>query len=163
MVEQAARYEDVKIQLREPVHGLESVSGVLGIPEWWPTGARVCILLAHGSQAKDPLLENLARELTERKYLTFRFLLPYVEANKRSPDESVVVRRTFAAAADLVTRDPTASPAHLFIGGKNQGALAAAHAVAGQLRAAGLFFLAYPLHPRGNPNDVRSPCSNNPL
>ena len=134
LVEQAARYEEVKIPLREPVHGLEAVSGTLGVPEWWPTGSRICLLIAHGAQIEDPLLEGIARELTERKCLTLRFLLPHVEANKKRVDPPAVMRRVFMAAASLVSRDPTAAPAHIFVGGKNQGALAAAHAANGRLR-----------------------------
>jgi len=45
-LEPTARYEDVRIPLHEPGHELESVSGVLGIPEWWPTGSRVGVVLA---------------------------------------------------------------------------------------------------------------------
>jgi len=156
LVEQTARFEEVKIPLREPVHGLEAVSGTLGVPEWWPTGSRICLLMAHGSQVEDPLLESVARELTERKYLTLRFLLPHVEANKKRMDSPAVLRRVFLAAASLVNRDPTAAPAHIFVGGKNQGALAAAHAATSRLRAAGLFFLGFPLHKQGDPSDVRA-------
>lgn len=155
-MEQAARFEEVKIPLREPVHGLEAVSGTLGVPEWWPTGSRICMLIAHGAQVEDPLLEGIARELTERKFLTLRFLLPHVEANKKRVDPPAVMRRVFMAAASLVSRDPTAAPAHIFVGGKNQGAMAAAHAANGRLRASGLFFLGYPLHKQGEQDDVRA-------
>ena len=37
-----------------------------------------------------------------------------------------VMLRVFRAAVGLLGRDPTAAPAHLFAGGKNVGALAAA-------------------------------------
>jgi hypothetical protein len=82
VVEPSARFEDLKIQLPDPVHGLSEVSGVLGVPRWWPTGARVSIALAHGAGASftDPLVEHLHRELTERRYLTLRFNFPFAEA-----------------------------------------------------------------------------------
>ena len=75
MVEPSVRFEEVRIPLPATVHGLDAVSGVLGIPEWWPTGSRVGIVLAQSTQKEDPLLENLQRGLTERTYLTLRFHL----------------------------------------------------------------------------------------
>ena len=156
MVDPSARFEEVKIPLAEPVHGLDSVSGVLVIPEWWPTGSRVGIVLAHGTQREDPILEELHRELTHRKYLTLRFCFPFVEAEKKRPDDIAILQRTFLSAVALLGRDPTASPAHLFIGGKNLGALVAAHAATARVRIAGLFFLGYPLHKQGDASNVRS-------
>jgi predicted alpha/beta-hydrolase family hydrolase len=156
VVEPTARFEQVRIPLREPVHGLEAVSGVLGIPEWWPTGARVGIALAHGSQKEDPLLEYLQHQLTERKFLTLRFPLPFVEAEKKRPDPPSVLLNTYRAAVTLLHNDPGAAPAHLFIGGKNAGALAAAHAATARLRIDGLFLLGYPLHKQDDPSVVQA-------
>ena len=69
MVEPSARFEDLKIPLRESVHGLTEVSAVLGVPQCWPTGMQVGVVLAHGSarDMSDPVLESLQRELTERR------------------------------------------------------------------------------------------------
>lgn len=114
------------------------------------------MLIAHGSQIKDPLLESLARELTARKYLTLRFLLPNVEAKKTQLDSPAVLNRLFQSAVGLVNRDPTAAPAHIFVGGKNQGALAAAHAATGLVRPAGLFMLGYPLHRQSNIESIQA-------
>jgi predicted alpha/beta-hydrolase family hydrolase len=155
-MEPTARFEQVRIPLREPVHGLEAVSGVLGIPEWWPTGARVGVVIAHGGQKEDPLLEFLQHQLTERKFLTLRFQLPYVEAEKKRTDPAPVLMNTFRSAVTLLQSDPTAAPAHLFIGGKNAGALAAAHAATARLRVDGLFLLGYPLHKQDDPSVVQA-------
>jgi predicted alpha/beta-hydrolase family hydrolase len=155
-MEPTARFEQVRIPLREPVHGLEAVSGVLGVPEWWPTGARVGVAIAHGSQKQDPLLEFLQQQLTERKFLTLRFQLPFVEAEKKRPDPTPVLLNTFRSAVALLQGDPTAAPAHLFIGGKNTGALAAAHAATARLRIDGLFLLGYPLHKQDDPSVVQA-------
>ena len=156
MVEPAPRYEDIEIPLRDPVHGLDRVTGVLGIPEWWPTGSRVSVVIAHGNQADDPQLEFLQQQLTERKLLTLRFRFPFVEAGKKRPDEPLVMTRTFAAAVAALSRDPTSAPAHIFIGGKGQGALGAAHAGTGRLHVDGVFFLGYPLHKQGDTEELRS-------
>lgn len=158
MVEPSARFEDVKIPLREPVHGLEAVSGVLGIPEWWPTGSRIGLVLAHGSGALagDPLIESLHQGLTERKFLTLRFNFPFAEAGKKRPDNPEVLERTFRSAIALLGRDPTAAPAHLFIGGQSAGAQVAAQVAAGRLRVDGLYCLGYPLHPQDDPSRLRA-------
>ena len=110
MVEPAARFEPVKIPLADSAQGLSEVSGVLGVPRWWPTGARVSICIAHGATRDhtDPVIESLHAELTERRYLTLRFNFPFAEAQKRRPDPIQILRRTFRAAIDALSRDPRA-------------------------------------------------------
>lgn len=151
-----AQYQDIEIPLSEPVHGLESVKAVLGIPEWWPTGSRISVVLAQASAGKDPLIESLQRSLTERKFLTLSFCFPYQQAGKKKPDDARILQRTFHSAVNLLGRDPTAAPAHVFIGGKNIGALAAAHAATSRLRIEGLFFMGFPLHKQDNTEDLRA-------
>lgn len=126
------------------------------MPEWWPTGSRVSVILAHGSQKEDPLLKYLQEQLTERKLLTLRFHFPFVEAGKKTPDSQAVMLRVFRAAIALLGRDPTAAPAHVFVGGKNIGALATAHAGTARLRLDGLFLLGFPLHKQGSTTDLRT-------
>jgi uncharacterized protein len=156
VVEAAAQFEEVKIPLPEPVHELEAVTGILGIPEWWPTGSRVSVVLAQGQRSDDALLQALQRHLTERRCLTLRFGFPFLEAGKRKPDPMPVLQRTYASALATLSRDPTAAPAHVFIGGQNLGALATAHAATARVRVEGLFFLGYPLHKQDDPSDVRA-------
>jgi uncharacterized protein len=152
----APQYEPIKIPLTEPVHGLDSVTGRLGVPEWWPTGARVSVVIAQASLDEDPLLDTLQKALTERKYLTLRFPMPYMVAEKKKPDDALVMVRTYQAAMQVLSQDPSAAPAYIFAGGKNAGAIAAAHAATTRLRIQGLFFLGYPLHKQGAPKDVRA-------
>jgi len=154
--EGAAQFEEIQIPLTEPVHELEAITGVLGVPEWWPTGSRVSVVLAESGPGPDPLLEALQRELTARKMLTLRFGFPFAAAGKKKPDPMPVLQRTYQAAVAILGRDPTAAPAHVFIGGKNLGALVAAHAATTRMRVEGLFFLGFPLHKQDDPNDVRS-------
>ncbi len=158
MVEPSARYEEIKIPLRDPVHGLTEVSGVLGIPEWWPTGSRVAVAIAHGSSGdmNEPIVESLHRELTEHRYLTVRFNFPFAEAGKRASSDSMeVLEMTYRSALGALGRDPSAAPAHLFVGGKNLGAQVAAQAAAARLRVDGVYFLGYPLHKQGNATELR--------
>ena len=158
MVEPSARFEEIRIPLPDPVHGLREVSAVLGIPRWWPTGSRVSVVLAHGSPGShsDPLIEYLHRDLTERRYLCLRFNFPFAEAKKRRPDPPQTLRRTFRAAVDALSRDPTAAPAHLFLAGKGLGAQTAADLSVSRVRADGLILMGYPLHPQGKPERLRA-------
>lgn len=153
MTEPTSRIQEVLIPLDEPAGGVEAVSGVLGVPEWWPTGSRVGVVLAHGSgrDLDDPLVAALQRGLTERKYLTLRFNFPFAQAKKSRPDPMPVLERVFRHAVAVLARDPSAAPAHLFIGGVGIGAQTAVHCAAARLRVDGVFSLGYPLHSRDDP------------
>ncbi len=161
-VEPAARYENLKIPLDEPCHGLTEVSAIMGIPEWWPTGARVAITFAHGAASglDDPQLEALQRSLTEARYLTLRFNFPFWEGRKPgkrvTPDPMPVLESTFQTALAMLNRDPTAAPAHTFIGGKGLGAQVAAHLATTRLRVDGLFLLGLPLHRQDKPESLEA-------
>lgn len=159
MVEPTARYEEIKIPLPDPVHNLHEISGVLGIPEWWPTGARVAIAIAHDSTTNldDPLVSHVHRELTERKFMTLRFNFAFAEAGKRSSaDSALVLERAFRAALAVLGRDPTAAPAHLFLGGKGLGARVAAQVASSRVPIAGIFFLGFPLHSQDRPDKLQA-------
>jgi predicted alpha/beta-hydrolase family hydrolase len=158
-VEHTARFEDVEIRLPEPLHGLESLSAVVGIPEWWPTGARVAVALAHGADTdlNDPLVACIHRELAQRKYLTIRFNFPFAEAGSAAADDDAeTLEKGYRAALSILGRDPTAAPSHLFLGGIGLGASVAARLATARLQIDGVFSLAYPLHPAGSPEDVQA-------
>lgn len=153
-MEPSTQFQEIQIQLPEPVHGLAHVRGVLGVPEWWPTGERVAVVFAHGggSDLDDPLITTLTRALTARSYLTLRFNFPFAEAGMRSSANSpLVLERGFRAALNVLGRDPAALPARLFLGGIGVGARAAASLVADPVHADGLFLLGFPLHPQDKP------------
>jgi predicted alpha/beta-hydrolase family hydrolase len=117
----------------------------------------VGLVLAHGPTGNqdEPLLVSLQQALTERKYLTLRFNFPFAEAGRKRPDPFPVLERTFRHAIAMLGRDPTAAPAHLFIGGRGIGGRVAAHLATSQVRVDGLFFLGFPLHPPGKPEQLR--------
>jgi predicted alpha/beta-hydrolase family hydrolase len=158
VVEPSARLEPIKIRLPDSVHGLEEVSAVLGIPRWWPTGSRVSVLVAHDKSGDmdDPTVAEVQRQLTERRYLTLRFNFPFAEAKRSRPDSENVLRRTLRAALGALGRDPTAAPAHLFIGGKGLGGQVALDVASSRLRVDGLFLMSYPLHPPGRPDKLQA-------
>ncbi|MBW2313780.1 MAG: dienelactone hydrolase family protein [Deltaproteobacteria bacterium] len=156
-MEPAARFEDLKIPVPSAEGGLE-VSGVLGIPEWWPSGARVGVILAPGASGRhdEPLVEDLHRELTERKFLTLRFNFPFGEAKKKRADPMLTLRQTYRAAVQILSADPTSAPAHVFIGGVGLGAKVASVVATDRIRVTGLFSLGYPLHPARKPDKAEA-------
>jgi len=156
-MEPAARFEELKIPVPSEAGGLE-VSGVLGIPEWWPSGARVGVVLGPGNTGRcdDPLVENLHRQLTEHKFLTLRFNFPFGEAGKKRPDPLLTLRQTYRAAVQILSVDPTSAPAHIFIGGIGLGAKVASHVATDRIRVTGFFSLAYPLHTANKPEKLEA-------
>ncbi len=157
MVEPSARFEEIKIPLHESARGVTEVSAILGVPQWWPTGQRVGVALAHGvgRDVSDPVLEFLQRALTERRCLTLRFNFPFGEAGKKRPDPPEVLQRTFRAAIATMAQDPNAAPARLFLGGKGLGGAVAATLAGDRARVDGAFFMGFPLHPTGKPELVQ--------
>ena len=107
MVEQSPRFEELKVRLPEPVSGVDEISTVLGIPEWWPTGSRVAVALAHGSGSNmdDPLIAGLHQRLTEQRFLSLRFNFPFGEAGRKSGTDSIdAMDRSFRAALSVLHR-----------------------------------------------------------
>lgn len=154
-MEETAKFKEVQIELPEPLEGCDSLSAVIGFPEWWPTGARIAVVIAHGDgDLNDPLVSNLHRELALHRFLTLRFNFPFAEAGKKPKNlDPVVLEKAFRAALGLLARDKTSAPSHLFLGGLGLGAQAAARLATSRIQADGLFFLGFPLHPKGAPEE----------
>ena len=157
VVEQTAQFKEFQIPLADTIHGPESVTAIMGIPEWWPTCQRIAIVMAHdaGSDLHHPLLEHLQTKLTEEKFLTLRFNFPFAETNQdASTDTGETLLRTFRTAIAALHRDPTSSPAHVFIGGHGLGARVAAQIATSQIRIEGTFLISFPLHAAGDPATI---------
>jgi predicted alpha/beta-hydrolase family hydrolase len=158
-LERTARLEELKIPLPEPLGGHNELSGVLGIPEWWPTGSRVALVFAHSAESNldDALIQRVQLALTDRKCLTLRFNFPFAEGKRRKRvDDVAVLRRSFRAAIAVLGRDPAATPGHLFLGGFGLGAQIAADLAAELLPIDGACLFGYPLHPAGEPDNIRA-------
>src|SRR4029078_8323324 len=99
------------------------------------------------------LLVRLADTLAEggRRVVLHNF--PYTEARRRVPDKPAVLEATIAAVAAHARGALGAS--RLVLGGKSMGGRIASQAVARGLRADGLVFLGYPLHPPGRTERLR--------
>lgn len=156
--EPTARFEHVKVRLPEPILGAQELTAVLGVPQWWPTGDRVAVAIAHDStnDLEDPLIVALQEELTDRKLLTLRFNFPFAETGKRAPTGDLKpLVRAYRAALSVLGRDPSAAPAHLFLGGQGLGGRVAGQIASSRVRIDGAFFLGFPLHPPEKPDQTR--------
>ncbi len=153
-VETKSKREIVQV----PVTRALRTTGTMGIPEWWPSGHRVGVVLAHdvGYTQDQPLLVQLQDELTDRGYPTIRFNFPYAEAGKKRPDSAQLLERCLRGAISVLLSDPQTAPAQLVIGGFGLGARVAAETIAHGLKADSLICLGFPLHPSGKPSQQKA-------
>jgi predicted alpha/beta-hydrolase family hydrolase len=114
------------------------------------------LVVAHGAGAgmDHPFLVGFARACVGEGLATLRFNFPYIEAGRRSPDPEAVLRDVWRAAFEAA--DARSSGRPVWASGKSLGGRIASMAVAdGEVPAAGLVFLGYPLHPPGKPQRLR--------
>ncbi|NRA01519.1 MAG: dienelactone hydrolase family protein [Myxococcales bacterium] len=151
--EPSARFDAVEI----PVGEAGKVSAVVGVPQWWPTGRRVGVVISHdvGDSMDGELVKVLHQRLAERGYLCLRFNFPYVEAGKKRPDPLPMLERSYRAALKQLLRGAEETPAHLVLIGIGLGGRVASQVVAQGVKADGLVLLSFPLHPSGKPGQQK--------
>lgn len=111
------------------------------------------VALAHGAggDIRNPVLEGFAAGLAAQKVGCLRFNFAYSEAGRRGPDREPVLRQVWSAVFSEAARDGEA-----WASGKSLGGRIASMMVAdGELDAAGLILVGYPLHPPGKPERIR--------
>jgi predicted alpha/beta-hydrolase family hydrolase len=113
------------------------------------------VVLGHGagSHRKHPALLSLAEALAAsgRRVLLYNF--PYTDARRRSPDPPAVLEAATRAAGEFARSSLGAR--RLVHGGRSMGGRIASQVVAQGAPADALVFLAYPLHPPGQPERLR--------
>jgi uncharacterized protein len=121
-----------------------------------PPSPAAVLVVAHGAGGTmdSPFLSGFSRSVNEAGIATLRFNFVYAERGRKAPDAESKLRAAWVAALDEASdRVPGAG---VFAGGKSLGGRIASMGVAdGELAAAGLVFLGYPLHPPGKPDRVR--------
>lgn len=123
-----------------------------------PRSARAALILAHGAgtDMEHPSMRSLASGLVERGIATLRYQFPYAARRTRRPDPPALCHATVRAAAIEASRVAPDLP--LFAGGRSFGGRMTSQAQAQsplpQVR--GLVFLAFPLHPAGQPETTRA-------
>lgn len=105
-----------------------------------------------GSNVHDPFGVYAARELAAKGVATVRFQFPYMEAGRRGPDRSPVLESTWRAVIDAA-RDANT---RLVVGGRSMGGRIASMVVAAGVPVDAVALFAYPLHPPGKPDQLRT-------
>ena len=113
------------------------------------------LVLGHGagSSMTSPFLTGFCEQIAGLGVATHRFDFPYMRAGRRAPDRAPVLiesyREAWSRAVELAAGLP------VLAGGRSMGGRIASMAAAEGMPAAGLVFLAYPLHPPGRPERIR--------
>jgi len=144
------KFETIRIRVDPEV----TVSGVVATPEWWPSGQRIGLVIAHdaiGGQDEANLVA-MQQALSAKGHLTLRFAFPFAEDKKKRPDPPLVLDRAFRSAVQAVLSDPENAPARILVGGIGLGARTATRAVSQGLKVDALFSFGFPLHPSGKPS-----------
>jgi predicted alpha/beta-hydrolase family hydrolase len=136
------------------IPGADPVSGL-----WMaPSGARACLVLAHGAGAgmTHRSMAASAEGLGERGVATLRYQFPYMERGSKRVDPPHVAQAAVRAAVADVRRRAGGLP--LFAGGRSFGGrmTSQAQAKAPLEGVQGLIFFAWPLHPAGKPSVERA-------
>jgi predicted alpha/beta-hydrolase family hydrolase len=111
---------------------------------------------AHGAGGRidDAGVRAASRVLSARGLGVVRFNFLYREKGAGAPDPMPRLSRCFEAVADHVRS--VLKPSVLILGGRSMGGRAASMLAAGGYRCDGLLLLAYPLHPAGRPDKLRT-------
>jgi hypothetical protein len=137
----------------EPVTiAIEDADPVSGL--WLePSGARACLVLAHGAGAgmTHRSMAATADELAERGVATLRYQFPYMERRARRVDPPPIAHAAVRAAVAEAGR--RAGQLALYAGGRSFGGrmTSQAQALAPLPGVRGLVFFAFPLHTAGKP------------
>ena len=113
----------------------------------------VCAHGAGGNLA-DRGVVRTAEVLREHSISTVRFNFVYREKKSSRPDQMPKLTACTSAVVDRVRAE--LNPKRLIIGGRSMGGRAASMLAAEGFECDGLLLLAYPLHPPGRPQQLRS-------
>ncbi|AUX48202.1 hypothetical protein SOCE26_097330 [Sorangium cellulosum] len=137
-----------------PIAENSPVSGVIHAPRTRAKRSGVAVVLGHGAGAdmNAPLLVDVAERLAARGHSVLRFNFVYKELGQKAPDRPPLLEKVYEAAIAQMLED---RPERLLIGGKSMGGRIASLLAARGVRADGLLFLGYPLHPAGKRAPLR--------
>ena len=105
-----------------------------------------------GSSLRDPFGRRLAERLPEAGVSLVRFQFPYQEAGSRRPDRPATLLATWRAVLESARSDGMRT----VIGGRSLGGRIASMLASEGALADALALFAYPLHPPGRPEQLRT-------
>lgn len=85
-----------------------------------------------------------------------RMDFPYRLQGRKAPDRAPKLMASVVAAAEALASRAGVAPERIVLGGRSMGGRICSMAVADGLPAAGLVLVAYPLHPPGRPDRLRT-------
>lgn len=135
---------------------IETTKGPVSARYARPRSPFATIVVAHGAGAgmDHPFIAGFARACVDEGLASLRFNFPYLESGRRSPDTEAVLRDAWRAAFEAALARRKQEP--VWASGKSLGGRLASMCVAdGEVDAAGLVFLGYPLHPPGRSERIR--------
>lgn len=107
-----------------------------------------------GSSSDHPSLVAIEEALAPLPVSRFDF--PYRREGRRAPDRAPKLIASIREEVDSLAERLDSSPEHIVLGGRSMGGRMCSMAVAEGLPAAGLVLIAYPLHPPGRPEKLRT-------
>lgn len=107
-----------------------------------------------GSDSSHPALRAVEEAVAPLPVTRMDF--PYRLAGRKAPDREPVLVEAVRAAAAGCCAAARIRPDRLVLGGRSMGGRMCSIAVAGGLPAAALVLVAYPLHPPGKPEKLRT-------
>ncbi len=118
--------------------------------------ARALFVCAHGAggHMADAGMLRVSQELRGRGFDIVRFNFLYRELGAGRPDPMPKLRACFTAVVEHVRAE--LAPQRLILGGRSMGGRTASMLAAEGFDCDGLLLLAYPLHPAGGPEKLRS-------
>lgn len=122
------------------------------------------IVLFHGAGSDRDHSSFLSIEKSLAPLPVARINFPYREAGKKMPDRAPVLLQCVYDEVHRCAKEWGTEPSRLVIGGRSMGGRMCSMAIADAnqpLRVGGLLLIAYPLHPPGRPEKLRTEHLNN--
>lgn len=118
--------------------------------------SRATFICAHGAggHKADRGMERLTQALRRVGFDLVRFNFPYREKGSSRPDPMPQLKQCIEAVAARAKAE--LKPKRLLLGGRSMGGRAASMLAADGYACDGLMLFAYPLHPAGKPEQLRS-------
>src|SRR5258706_15497382 len=101
--------------IRIPVMPEVVVTGVVATPEWWPSGQRIGLVIAHDAAGgkDEPTLVAIQEAPSANGRPPPRLAFTFSEEKRKPPDAPPVLDRTLPSAARRRAADPENAPAPL--------------------------------------------------
>jgi hypothetical protein len=116
------------------------------------------VITAHGAgnDMENALLAAFTDGLAGAGYPALRFNFPYKEKGLKAPDKPKTLEDTWSAVYRYFREESSVKVNHIIAAGKSMGGRIASQMAAEKiLRAEGLIFLGYPLHPANDYSKIR--------